>query len=771
MARVLENLAVLLLLSVIVLRPLVAESYDSMPSAITQAIGDTHDPSPGHTLMLDLILLVGVVAGFAARLMDKTRSYRATGLEWGFAIVTVAAIISCFYASNTRLAINATLDWLCLPLVAMVLAQLLNTSERRRIVIAVILGGAVVQALQCFEQFLAFGDTWDQYLSMKSDFWARQGVELDSQRVELYERRILAGETSGFFPHPNVAASYLTLCLFPAIGLLVAYWPAKDVKRGIGRLLGTMALVAVILAALALTNSNGARISIGVCLALWLLTARHKAWFDGHRRMVLRLGWLGVVIGAAATIGHGLYHDKLPGWSLTFRWQYWKTSASMISDHGLTGVGRENFGRNYLAYKSIRSPEEVSNPHNLFVQAAADWGWLGLIGFLLMLYAVSAALIHRPSANVPDVTSNSMRGPPERVRFALWGGLIFVAVTVLRIPMLGTDDPNYVYYMSMVSGLGFGFAFLLAAWTLTRIDVGETLDRSLHTGVVFGLLAFLVHETINFALFVPGSATTFFALLGVALSSCPKERDPSGGRAPRWRWGAFGVSVASLVVVFTIGWRPVVRSKEALDQAESVLLSLETGTLQDQQAYAHLHRAMEADPLDPTPVRKYAQWLYPLTSISQLADQAWSEAEKAIEETITRDPKNVANVRTQMRFFAQRAKAMGMWDDYRAAIDAAKRVLIGYPQSPPDLAALGDRYREAAQDYVATSITPAARRVHVLGYLKLAEKNYEGALDLDQQRIKWEELHRLSPAETQAIQGKLAIVRKMMLHVPDNSEP
>ena len=75
--------------------------------------------------------------------------------------------------------------------------------------IAAILASASVNAVQCYEQyFLGFAETIEQYEAGKEDFWAKQGVDLNSTTVDAFERRLRAREASGFFAHSNVAGAY-----------------------------------------------------------------------------------------------------------------------------------------------------------------------------------------------------------------------------------------------------------------------------------------------------------------------------------------------------------------------------------------------------------------------------------------------------------------------------------------------------------------------------------------------------------------------------------
>ena len=105
----LETLSLFLLLCVVMLRPLVSESYDSAATPITEALGDISDPSPLRTLIFDAMILLGMLGWLIGRVVGASRSYRKTGLEWGAVLVGVGAIISCVYAGNQRLAINGSI--------------------------------------------------------------------------------------------------------------------------------------------------------------------------------------------------------------------------------------------------------------------------------------------------------------------------------------------------------------------------------------------------------------------------------------------------------------------------------------------------------------------------------------------------------------------------------------------------------------------------------------------------------------------------------------
>ncbi len=567
MQRCLETASLFVLIAVTALRPLVAETYDSAGNPFTSALPDLSDPTPLRTLAFDLAILAAALGWLLARVIGRVRPYRRVGLEWGAALVLIAAVVSCLFAGNQRLALNATIDWLCYPLLAITLGQLLHRSEYRRVLLAAILASACVQAFHCAEQYwVGFDETWEHYQSIREQFWADQGVDLDSGRVESFERRVLAHEATGALPHSNVTGSYLVLCGLAALGVAVACWRNIRVNRGQGAdttywvgAIGSTVIAAALLGAVLLTKSEGAIVSAEVALALWIVLWTLRPWFQRNKIKALTMGWVVLAIGGGAVAAHGLWHDSLPGVSLTFRWQYWKASAQMVADHPLTGVGRENFGRHYLAYKSIESPEEVSNPHSFLAQAATDWGVLGLLGMGLMVIGASYAVVRS------STETNPRAGPVAHAAsdtpWMLWGFGLVLIVAMGQSLLLGADDPNLMYYKSVTTALVWSLSFGCFAFALKQRAVATpTNNVSLCCGVAMGLFAFAVHDTINFALFIPGTATTAFALLALCVADrSDEEKGPATAPAPR-RWLP-PVTVATVVLIVTLlGVVPVSRS-------------------------------------------------------------------------------------------------------------------------------------------------------------------------------------------------------------------
>ncbi len=793
-SRLFQSISLLILVALSVLRPLVSESYDTASDVMTDALGGLSDPTPVATLIFDTLILLAACFLCVGRAMGSpARRYRWTGIEWGLLPLVIAAGLSCIAAGNKRLAITAALDWLCYPIAALTLVQLLRGPWQRRLLLAAVIATACVQAYQCFDQyFVGHADTWAHYESVKEHFWAQQGVDLDSAKVELFERRMQAHEAQGFLPHSNVAGSYLVLCLLPALGIVLSRWP---LSRG-----GWVAVMAALLAttfiagAALLTKSLGAALSAAAALTLWFVLWRTRSWIATRRLKLFVAGWLVALAGGAAVVAHGSYHGTLPGASLAFRWEYWRASANLIADHPWTGVGRENFGRHYLRYKPIESPEEIANPHNLFVQAASDFGWVGLAGLVAMLIGGSFVVcgLRRPrqvslgpsqpdGLKVSHVPESRAAGFSPRGSSALdvtpspgtpaiehekssrryvawavaWGIALLLVVTAGRAPLLGVSDPNFLYYSTVVTGLIWlgGFtAFVRVA--RDRLRDGDSLAM---TAAALGLFAFLLHETINFALFVPGAAYTFFVVLACAASA---RFDDEGSeqvalQPSTWRrWLPVGVSAIVTVATVLLVVRPVISSTRHLADARAGAAFLPTGLIEASPADRAFRAAAAADPLDPTPHVERARWLMAVGAQVQSPDKAHQLAATEIDAALRRDPFSAGLYRLKRRIHLERARRDGSYEHYAPALEAAEAALALYPLSPAGLVTLAE---------TQLAVGEALRSPELL---RAAIDSYQKAVELDDRRPKWETIRRFRAREIAGVRDQIARAKRLLGETP-----
>ncbi len=639
-------------------------------------------PGPVLTVIFDAMILIAGLLFALSTLRSKGRIYRMTGAEIGMGVLLLALVVSGFAAGNRRVALLASVDFACLLLLMVLLAQLLRRRWQIRLTLCVITASGVVAAARCLEQVtVELDETIRLYAQAEQDTWTQQGRALDDPIVQLFRARLLARDPTAYMTHPNIAAGHLMLAAFAAAALAAAKLagPRRKFARFFGVL--TASLAAFMVVAVVLTHSRGAVVA-GVaattaCVGFVML----RRPLARRRRAALVLAWGGVLVAALATVTWGRLAGGLPGSSLTFRWQYWSTAGRMIHEH-LAGVGSGHFGRNYLQYKPVTSPDEITNAHNLFVHAAAEWGVVGLAGLLAILVGVSIVLT-RPRLAEPATEPDPRAGRALSYAIGLTLAIVaFRAVAEFRIELA------FLIVTLALPTLIFPLTMVIGALESDRLDRFE--DTALPLGrwiLCAGLVAFLLHNVISFSLYVPGAATPFFAVAAVAIAlASSRSTDPPTATTSRVRLALPVGAGAALTVFGLVVFRPVMNSCIALVQARAAApYGTPSDDPKEHPAAERFAAAMRADPLDPTPASDWAQWLVEFRYRDpDAARAAFTKAMSLLDTAIERDHGRIALHRQRVRTLHSAYQALNDTDALRQAVAEADKVVAMYPESPRD---------------------------------------------------------------------------------------
>lgn len=742
----LERGAFFALLLIVGMRPLLSETYESGEGLFADYVRSATITTPATTAGFDLVIWlaagVAALAGVIHHNGDTTRNrWRWTGLEIGWLIMVMAAAASTVWAaSNKRLAMNASVDWLTIGALAMTLARLC----RERLRIALLLGvvaaagaaSAVKSAVQVGSEYRL---TREDYEQNKDRLW--RDVPPDDPRRLLYEHRLAANEATGFLAFANAEGSLLMLCGFAAAaasGLTGLRWARWALRAG------GVAMVAAVL----LTGSKGAFLA-AICgamllLVLHLLRGRlRRRW-----RAALTGGWAAVLLAAAGVTGLGLARGGLPGASLAFRWDYWRVTTTIIGEHPIVGVGALNFDRAYLPHKPIQFPEEIRDPHNFVLAIWAQWGTLGLVGMVVAAVGASIVVARRwarveasglaDGSPVTDAGRNTL-GPWVLGTIA---GFVALRLWVMR-GLLATETGQATIFVDLVQYVGvWAVAFTVVSAVASRD--GRRGGMNWRLIVLCGVAAFLLHNTVDFAIFVPGAVTVFAALVGMLLAEGSAQDSGfrvqgSGGGAGdvAWRsWNAVAplvVAIAGLLATLVLVFGPVSRSAEALSRARGAALDVAAG---------YYAEAAAADPFDPVPFSELAERI-----ACEPTPERVDAALAALNQAVQRDPLQAGLHRWLAQFHDLRYRMNGTESDLHAAIASARRVLELYPQSPDEHLNL------------AAVLAHAAAATGRLGWADEARAEYVRALELDRVRPGLREVRKWSPqrrAEIEAAMNSVA---------------
>lgn len=617
----------------------------TMPGSLTDTV---------YSLTLSGLLIFAFVLWLLWGVFRGRLTYRFTGIEVGLAIFLAAAAISTSVASDKRAALTQAMTLLGPICAALLLVQTLDHPAKIRLALIVLVALGIVSAYQCAEQsFLSNAITIEQYEKDPKAFLEPLGIETGTFPHFLFEHRLYSRGVRGFFTTSNSAASFAILACGAAAGLLLERFRNRKVPGAPP--FGLFAALAAVLtvAGLALTQSKGGILAFCAGAAACGTILGINRWLPTYRRRILMVAGpliLLLAAGAAyATIQYGLKHDRLPGGnSMLVRWQYWAASARMIADHRRTGVGLGNFADYYTHYKPAAALESVADPHNFVLSLLAQCGPLGLIGFLTMvLLPVGRILVRRQTTPSESEACPSLPFQTLALATLLGVSICLLLVRLLLIPLAG-DSLDVLLYELVTIHIAPVAAFLIG-FLLIASPLGDARPQQIDFAnstfsVVLGctLMAVLLHNLVDFAIFEPGVWMAFWVTVACLLAPRVHRRTgvnlafrPSRMRKPL----ALGVAGVLLGACLVEVWRPACVTAAAIQGAQQLAA---TGRSDD--AHGCLEAAVRSDPLSPAAANINGQLYLQQSEQTPAPSTALLEsAALCFEQAIRRNPADYKN--------------------------------------------------------------------------------------------------------------------------------
>lgn len=602
-----ERAAVVCLLLILAIRPLTSETFESIDVAfLAPALAG---PTPASTAITDaaalllsaLLLIRGSPSGDVAR---------RTAVLMGLLVASV--VVSTCAADDRRVAANAAFSLLASVVAIVALAGALRRQHLIQLALAIALASGVAFAWKCVAQVgWEFRDTRQSWERQQAPDGGEVPAGSDPERVN-FERRMLSGEAFGYVSHANLAAACLSTWLLASLGLIAALLAtpaAPGVDRGVVLLCAT-ALALLLGSALWFTHSTGALVAtvVGAGALLVITLARHLMC---QRRVATIAALVGCYVGLM-TVGAawGLSRGTLPHPSLAFRWHYWTAAARAWLDAPLTGVGRANFAAAYLLHKPPENPEEVRDPHNVWVTALVELGPLGLVAIAgLALVWLSASTprsvvpISAPRAAPQELIRNpasaeeARRSAPFSVAstLACIAGFAAAHAAFSRCELLAA---GIVAWWAIETVGVWALGFVLARWLIGSAS-GPATASWLASGAWAAVLATFIHNLVDFSLFTPSGLAMAGVFMAVAFAhntvpeapsgtSTPQPAAPSPSR-PRVRAGPLAAT-AALLLLATGVWLVIVpglKTEAAMDALHDALMRSDLPHVEHAAAAAH----------------------------------------------------------------------------------------------------------------------------------------------------------------------------------------
>ncbi len=529
-----------------------------------------------YSLLMSGLLITFFIVWFILNVFSRRFIYRTSAIEIGLLLFFAGAIISGFAASDKRAAITNISTLTAPVLMCILLVQILDSLSKIKLILCFVVGLGAVSAYQSSSQFFVSNRlTIEQYEENPKNMLAPLGVREGSFEHMLFEHRIYSKGVSGFFTNSNSPGSSAMLAFICGVGLALSKFKNRKSSGLDARgLIGSVVVVAGVLGGLFLTQSKGAIAASVVAAVMFVCYSLFGKWLKTHKVTLLIMGLVIFSILCCVVISYGLEHDRLPGGnSMLVRWQYWNSSVRMYADHWYSGVGPGNFGVFYPHYKDGAAIEVVADPHNFVLSILTQYGPVGLLGFLVMIFGGFCRVVfgRRAEADAGCEVGHRFRG--EKTVFLVIVGLVLFCVRPILLQIPTIEDVGVMIYIVFTLYATVVIVLVVGVLLLTMREKSGAMDIDIVRGAIFcGLLSLLIHNLIDFAIFEVGVLTSFWAVFAclIALDNCQRTRGTVVVKVPgSAKLLLCGIGVGVIFVYFNYAFVPVKRSVAKIQQALS----------------------------------------------------------------------------------------------------------------------------------------------------------------------------------------------------------
>lgn len=263
--------------------------------------------------------------------------------------------ITAFTSISIEESLNIALVMIAFAFAYFVIINTIENKKQFKSILYLFVIAAAISAVYGIYQYI-FGDVYSQA-------W------LDAEMFEDIKMRVYST-----FENPNVYGEYLILAIPIAVSL---FWTEK----GFWRKTFLLGIVAITTLAMVLTFSRGCWLGILFALAILAVIIDRRFILLGIvALMCMPFVLPDTIIQRFTSIG------DMSDTSTSYRVYIWMGSLAMLKDYWFSGVGLGETSFNTIyplySYNNIQAPHS----HNLYLQIVSQFGILGLIVFLGVVY-------------------------------------------------------------------------------------------------------------------------------------------------------------------------------------------------------------------------------------------------------------------------------------------------------------------------------------------------------------------------------------------------
>ena len=665
--------------------------------------------------MLWCLLLCCWSAAALARLVPPMR------LDWtliaGLILIGLHSLsaIAMGNSGGGRLALNTLWVWVDYGIGAFLLRQLIASAVQSRAIVAVMVALALCLSAHAYYQYFVSQPAFQKaYKANPEKFLKEGGYSTEKSSVERkhLEDRLFSREPLATFSLTNSLAGFLAPWLIITAGIALY----ESSKPGDLRTFAAAGIAAIFIAGcLLLTKSRTAILATGFGAILLLLYGRRGGGQVGWKIPAIIAGLL-VLVGLGVVAAGGLDAEVLSEApkALLYRLQYWRSSAEMIADYPLFGVGPGRFQAFFARYKLAEASETVSDPHNFLLEIWATSGTPALLALLALMAifafelwrrgkpAVEAAMESSAVETTAQVSSYTAPQSRYELAFVYAGALIGFILGIALASMAG-------YFVLSASTGGFVGLLLLGVpvamlflWGVnTWVQAGEMKPALL----VIGLIVLGINLLAAGAASFPGVAQTAWILIPLAMSL----REPIGGlNIPRWTSILAAASSAALAAAcYFTSYAPILNSSLPMSAAE-VIPYQSTDQLAIHYAAAAAHDPWSAAPWERLAEVRLSAWLR-----NGFADDL-TEFKRAADEFARREAPSPRAAQNRARWYLQLYARSKQPANLEAALAASRQATDRSPASALAHAELAAVWKLTGDDSAAQMEAEEALRLDKL---------------------------------------------------------
>jgi putative inorganic carbon (hco3(-)) transporter len=375
--------------------------------------------------------LIAIVLGLVSFLFErrKLRFQMPELLLTIFSLIVLASSVTAFAPSISFSYENLSLyfGWV---LIYLLIANSVDTEERFFLFLLFFLLYSFKMSQFGSRSWAAFGFGFDAYGAMGAPGFFKNSGEFGIQMCIFF---------------PLVVAFNLAL---------KEYWPrwARWVMWGVA---------ATAITGIVASSSRGALVGLGG-VSLWmLLKSRHK-----FRGLVVTLAFAGLVYGITPPEQKARFQNMGQDKSAISRTTNWKDGIEIMNQYPVLGIGYANWRK----YHGINYGTELL-PHNIFIEAGSELGYLGLAGFLALIWCtfVVNSRTRRLAGQFPDEGRFI-----SRMAHGLDGALVGFLVSGFFVTVL--YYPFFWINLAMTVGLNNAAVNIFAQ--SSRLPVGRGFARA-----------------------------------------------------------------------------------------------------------------------------------------------------------------------------------------------------------------------------------------------------------------------------------------------------